>query len=357
MKKLFQILAQQQLGKIYFYDVIGYDGSRAIDVARALDKFDEEGVEQIEVHINSPGGVVYEAFAIYNLLKDRADKVTVFIDGLAASAASYIAMASPQIRIYKNSKIMIHNPWTLAYGDEEDLKKMRENLQDIKRSLVEAYSRSGKSEQEISEMMDEETWLNAEQAIEEGFADEIIDKEVVKVEDVINQYFPKEDPMREHLIKLLGLNNEATDEEIQAKLDELMEAATRQPEPDPEPDPDPVPADSPAIAQLQKKLNAVTQQVTNLVRANEKLAEDLQREKAESLVAQAIAAGKIFPSQKETYIKEAVADLAAFTAKLEKMPKLFDPEKKLNLETGDPEPQTEYAKAVAYLRQRMESAA
>lgn len=163
--------------------------------------------------------------------------------------------------------------------------------------------------------------------------------------------------MREHLIKLLGLNNEATDEEIQAKLDELMEAATRQPEPDPEPDPDPVPADSPAIAQLQKKLNAVTQQVTNLVRANEKLAEDLQREKAESLVAQAIAAGKIFPSQKETYIKEAVADLAAFTAKLEKMPKLFDPEKKLNLETGDPEPQTEYAKAVAYLRQRMESAA
>ena len=131
-----------------------------------------EGMEgELTVRINSGGGDVFDGFAIYNLLNQYDGEVTVKIDALAASAASVIAMAGDNIEIADNALLMVHNPWTLTLGESKDMIKTAELLDKIRDSIVTTYqARTGLETDTLSAMMDEETWLNADEALAQGFA-------------------------------------------------------------------------------------------------------------------------------------------------------------------------------------------
>lgn len=124
------------------------------------------------VRINSPGGDVFDGFAIYNLLKQHPARIKVKVDGLAASAASVVAMAGDEIEIADNALMMIHNPWTMAVGDAETMIETAALLEKVKGSIVTTYKARAKlSEDEIVALMNSETWFDAGGAIEAGLAD------------------------------------------------------------------------------------------------------------------------------------------------------------------------------------------
>lgn len=133
----------------------------------------EEG--DITIWINSPGGDVFAASQIYNMLMDYKGKVTVKIDGIAASAASVIAMAGTEVFISPTGLMMIHNPMTMAFGDAGEMEKAKAMLSEVKESIINAYEiKTGLSRVKLSHFMDEETWFNAKKALELGFADGIL---------------------------------------------------------------------------------------------------------------------------------------------------------------------------------------
>lgn len=148
------------------------------DVTPAL--FREElnaGIGNITVWINSPGGDCVAAAQIYNMLLDYKGDVTVKIDGIAASAASVIAMAGTRVLVSPVSMIMIHNPATVAFGDAVEMQKAINMLAEVKESIMNAYEiKTGLSRSKISHMMDAETWMDANKAVELGFADEILSR-------------------------------------------------------------------------------------------------------------------------------------------------------------------------------------
>lgn len=158
--------------EIYIFDEIGYWGINATDFARDLKA--QGDISNIDVHINSPGGNVFDGTAIYNLLKNHKANVTVYIDGLAASMASVIAMAGDRIVMPENALMMIHNPWGGAVGDADELRKMADVLDKIKSSLMTVYiARTGLSSEEVTALMDAETWYTGAEAMASGFSDEI----------------------------------------------------------------------------------------------------------------------------------------------------------------------------------------
>jgi ATP-dependent Clp protease, protease subunit len=132
----------------------------------------------ITVWINSPGGDVFAASQIYNMLMDYKGDVTVKIDGIAASAASVIAMAGGEVYMSPVSMMMIHNPMTIAFGDTAEMKKAIQMLSEVKESIINAYElKTGLSRTKLSHMMDDESWFNSKKAVELGFADEIMFQE------------------------------------------------------------------------------------------------------------------------------------------------------------------------------------
>ena len=139
------------------------------------------GTGPITIWINSPGGDCIAASQIYAMLMDYKGEVTVKIDGIAASAASVIAMAGTKVVIAPTALIMIHNPSTSANGDHRDMSKTIEVLNEVKESIINAYEiKTGLSRAVLSHMMDAVTWMNANKAIELGFADEILEDEKKK---------------------------------------------------------------------------------------------------------------------------------------------------------------------------------
>lgn len=133
------------------------------------------GSGDITLWINSPGGDVFAAAQIYNMLMDYKGDVHVVIDGLAASAASVIAMAGTTVSMSPVAMMMIHNPWTVAQGEAKDMQKVIEMLREIKESIINAYElRTGLSRTKLSHLMDSESWFNAKKAVELGFADKIL---------------------------------------------------------------------------------------------------------------------------------------------------------------------------------------
>ena len=132
-------------------------------------------VKEINLHINSPGGSVFEGIAIYNMLKQHKAKVNIYVDALAASIASVIAMSGDAIFMPSNSMMMIHNPATIAIGDSEEMKKAVKMLDEVKESIMNAYEiKTDLARDKISKLMDAESWLNAKKAVELGFADKIL---------------------------------------------------------------------------------------------------------------------------------------------------------------------------------------
>lgn len=129
----------------------------------------------ISVWINSPGGDVFAAAQIYNMLMDYPHNVTVKINGLAASAASVIAMAGTEVQMSPVAMMMIHNPMTVAIGDSAEMQKASAMLDEVKESIMNAYEiKTGLSRTKISHLMDAESWFNAKKAVELGFADKIL---------------------------------------------------------------------------------------------------------------------------------------------------------------------------------------
>lgn len=135
-------------------------------------------VKTINLHINSPGGSVFEGIAIYNMLKQNKAHVNVYVDGLAASIASVIAMSGDAIFMPSNSMLMIHNPWTMAVGNASELRKQADDLDKITESSIQTYlNQAGDKldEETLRQLMDDETWLTAKEAVDYGLATEVIE--------------------------------------------------------------------------------------------------------------------------------------------------------------------------------------
>ena len=136
------------------------------------------GSGNITVWINSPGGDCVAAAQIYNMLMEYPGNVTVKIDGIAASAASVIAMAGTKVCVSPVSMLMIHNPMTFAFGNTAEMQKAIDMLGEVKESIINAYEiKTGMSRAKLSRLMDAETWMNANKAVELGFADEILQRD------------------------------------------------------------------------------------------------------------------------------------------------------------------------------------
>lgn len=166
-----------------FYDVIGdnLDGTGATPamIAKAL----KGDFETIELHLNSPGGDAFAGVAIYNLLKASAKPVNVFVDGLAASAASIVAMAGDTITMNTGSMLMIHEAMSMAFGNADEMTKMAETLTSVTGSIADIYvARTGLKKAAVLEMQNVETWMTAQEAVEMGFATKISKTAAVKNE-------------------------------------------------------------------------------------------------------------------------------------------------------------------------------
>ena len=174
---------EEKTAELILYGSIGSD-EYWDDISDKVFKQDIENlgdVENITLHINSPGGSVFSAVAIANTLKNHKAKVIANIDGLAASAATIITSACDTVRMPKNALFMIHNPITFAYGNNQEMQKTVEMLDKVKNSIIETYLSKTKADKKtLSELMDNETWMDAETAKEYGFIDEIVDEEVGK---------------------------------------------------------------------------------------------------------------------------------------------------------------------------------
>lgn len=176
-----------------FWNFTSKDGERQLDINGVIAdetwwgdevtpaEFKEEldnGSGAIRVCINSPGGDCFAAAQIYNMLKAYNGKVRVFIDSLAASAASVIAMAGDEVEISPVGMLMIHNPSTVAYGDHRSMEQAVAVLEEVKSSIINAYAaKTGKSRSELSELMEAETWFSAQKALDYGFVDKISGEE------------------------------------------------------------------------------------------------------------------------------------------------------------------------------------
>lgn len=170
---------------ISILDVVGRDmfdeGVTARRISAALRRI---GDAPVTVVINSPGGDVFEGIAIYNLLREHPQAVTVKVMGIAASAASIIAMAGDRIEIARSGFLMIHNSWVMAMGNRHDLRDVADYLDPFDRAMVEVYAaQTGQSAEALTRMMDAETWIPGADAVDQGFADDFLPRDATRIED------------------------------------------------------------------------------------------------------------------------------------------------------------------------------
>jgi len=177
MKKWFDIKNKTaEKAEIWIYEQIGedfWDGSGV--TAKAFQKeLSAIKASEIDLHINSPGGLVFDGITIHNLIKQHPANVTTYIDGLAASIASVIALAGDKVVMAENALFMIHKASGMVYGNSDDMRDFAEKLDKVNGSIATTYmSKTGKKDDEINELMKAETWLTAKDALESGFIDEI----------------------------------------------------------------------------------------------------------------------------------------------------------------------------------------
>lgn len=173
MRTWYNLKASDEKTTICIFDAIGEFGVGAKSFMNDL-----RGVTTpaIDLEINSPGGDVFAGLTIYNGLRQSGKTVNVKIMGLAASAASLVAMAGDTIEMPANTFMMVHNPWSISMGDSEDMRATADMLDKIGASLAATYAtRTGKTEDEIKAMLDAETWMTAQEAVDAGFATKVTD--------------------------------------------------------------------------------------------------------------------------------------------------------------------------------------
>lgn len=174
MKSWYTIRAESHGAEVLIYDEIGAYGVSAKGFLAELGALPDG--TPLALRLNSPGGSVFDAVAIYNAIKRHSGRVTVWIDGVAASAASYIAMAGDEIFMPENAFLMIHDPSGLVMGTAADMREMADTMDKIAGSMVRGYAaRSGRSEEEITALMAAETWFDAEAALDAGLATRMVE--------------------------------------------------------------------------------------------------------------------------------------------------------------------------------------
>ena len=176
MKKWFEIKNRDDKAEIWIYEAIGedyFDGSGI--TAKVFQKeLSAIKTSQIDLHINSPGGLVFDGITIHNLIKQHPANVTTYIDGLAASIASVIALAGNKVIMAENALFMIHKASGVVFGNSDDMRDFADKLDKVNGSIATTYiTKTGKEDEEINNMMKAETWLTAKDALEFGFIDEI----------------------------------------------------------------------------------------------------------------------------------------------------------------------------------------
>lgn len=187
----------------------------------------------VEVQINSPGGDMFEGFAIYNVLREHPYDVTIKVMGMAASAASIIAMAGDRIEIGASSFIMIHNCWVLAFGNRNDLRELADWLAPFDQAMCDVYvARTGQDAKAVAKMLDDETWLSGSQAIDKGFADALLAADKITTDEKTKAEDRRVNELRgmERSLISAGLGRDearARIDSIRGKRDAAPDTATR----------------------------------------------------------------------------------------------------------------------------------
>lgn len=169
-----RINAADDAADVYIYGDIGgwWDGIQPDDVAREIAVLD---VETLNVHVNSPGGIVFDGVAIYNAFAAHSSRVVMHVEGIAASIASVIVMAGDEIRIGESANMMIHKPWSFMIGDADDMRAEAEILDSLEQSIVDIYTaRTDNDEDQVKAWLKAETWFRGQQAVDNSFADAVI---------------------------------------------------------------------------------------------------------------------------------------------------------------------------------------
>ena len=211
-----------------FGDITGYPwDEKDKDAYSIVKELTGLSAKEVNVHINSYGGDVAEGLAIYNTLKNSGKKVTTYCDGFACSAASVIFMAGDERLMNEASLLMIHNAWTYASGDANAFRKQAEDLDKITQRSVNAYlERAGISEKELKDLMDQETWITAEEAVNWGFATGTVKSK----EDGMNQSSMK--TIRNRILEkhenCAGAKIEVNTDEIAEKVAKMLESILTQ---------------------------------------------------------------------------------------------------------------------------------
>lgn len=171
---------------ITMFDVIGEDfwSGGGITAKKVTSQLRAIGDRPVEIQINSPGGDMFEGIAIYNVLREHSQPITVKVMGMAASAASIIAMAGDTIEIGAASFVMIHNCWVMAIGNRHDMRETSEWLEPFDRAMVDLYAaRTSQPATDVAKWMDAETYMSGSQAIERGFADALLAADAITVDE------------------------------------------------------------------------------------------------------------------------------------------------------------------------------
>lgn len=177
--------------KIYIYDEIGFWGTEASEFVKQLNELTDP---KIELHLNSPGGEIFDGLAIYNALKQHSAEIEIYVDGLAASAASFIAQAGDKVIMARNAQMMIHDGIAFAYGNEEDMLATAKLLSQLSNNIADIYGQAAKRRgvsmtmEGFRDLMREEVWYNGTETVEAGLADDVLDKDDEEADKATNKW-------------------------------------------------------------------------------------------------------------------------------------------------------------------------
>ncbi|NIO84658.1 MAG: hypothetical protein GTN53_29440, partial [Candidatus Aminicenantes bacterium] len=221
--------ANKETADVYIYEEIGGFG---VDSKQFALQFNQIKASKINIHINSPGGSIFEGHAIYNTINNAKSKIIhTFIEGVAASMAAVVSLAGDVVHMAENALMMIHNPVAAVRGEQKDLKRIADVLEKLKGTIAKIYAdKTGLPIETINKMMDDETWMNAGEALENKFIDKITDQvEAANVFDLENYNYKNLAIYNSIKHKLKSKNQNQEDvmnlEELKAKHPEVYEAA------------------------------------------------------------------------------------------------------------------------------------
>ena len=268
MKNWYTIRARGTGAEVLIYDEIGAYGVSAKGFLAELGAL-PDGVP-VDLRLNSPGGSVFDAVAIFNALTRHTGTITVWIDGIAASAASYVAMAGDEIVMPENAFLMIHDPSGIVMGTAADMRDMAATMDKIAGSMVRGYAaRSGKSEEEIASLMAAETWFDAKDALDAGLATRMVEPVRIAASFDIARFRNVPPALVEAVADAVPDGPEGQDDAA-TTLDNADPAITGDPAPNPDPEPEAAPAapasPSPDPASIRAEAIAHARAVIDLCR-------------------------------------------------------------------------------------------